>query len=215
MCPQAGGWGSRIWGSCAGLGLLPGWPFAEKSDGRNVEKPRGGDTLPRLSATNPADSQLPAPPALPPPKCQAAKGSSGRGGSFQRMPCLAVPPPCGQPGMWPRAPRHWGASGDTGRAKGILPHRAGTQPGVQPRPLQGPKVPHEQLPAVTLLLPGPREQGCRPAPESKPIVHWQPSQKRGFSEVSPQAWSFHCFCSVEKSLRDAGWWQTRLQRPWQ
>lgn len=103
MCLQAGGWGSGIWGSCAGLGLLPGWPFAEKSDRGNVEKPRGGDTLPRLSATNPADRQPLAPPALPPPKCQAAKSSSGRGGGFQQMLCLAVPPPCGHPGTGEQA----------------------------------------------------------------------------------------------------------------
>lgn len=53
-----------------------------------MEKPRGGDTLPGFSATNPTDRQPPAPPALPPPKCQAAKGSSGRGALF---PADAVP----------------------------------------------------------------------------------------------------------------------------
>ena len=137
--------------------------WSGKSDGGNVErsKPQGGDTLPRLSATDPADCQPPAPPALPPPKRQAAKGSSSSGGagSFQLVLCLAVPPPCGQPGTWPNVPTWLGAP----------------SPVCTPVLYRVPEVPHEQLPAVTPLLPGPRRQGCRPAPESKPIVRWQPN----------------------------------------
>lgn len=155
----------RGWGSCL-AGLLLKSQMVEMWRNLGEVTPFPGFLLP-----TPLIASLQHPQPSHPQSARQQRAAAAGGHCFQRMLCLAVPPPCGQPGTWPWAPRHWGASGNTGRAKGILSHRAGAQPG----PLQGPKVPHEQLPAVTLLLSGPQEQGCRPAPESKPIVHWQPS----------------------------------------